>query len=394
MIDNFKSAYGAQTTVRWNPFSGSPDVMTGFHTAPSTETPENTAWAFVNQNNALFGTDAASLKLVSSQEALGGYLLRFQQQANGVDVVGGIGFLLNSNKQFRMVMGSTFRGVNVSNGSVLDGAAAAARAAATVAQFAVSRPANVEALRTPAFDEIAKQLAPALRAPRLNIFPTADGYRLAWNVLTFSRNPFGVFVSQVDAETGNILSRESLVHYQSADMLPYQADIFPNHPTLKNPDTGELLKDAGGIPVGMERVQLRGFNPGTNATGVAGTISGTLDALPNGGAAPDLDFELLDDQGHVLQTSGNLGPNEQVGGAVTPGKTYIYRVVGYASGPCQFTITSEQYINTTATGPNSNGGSSGSSSFLPAITGVSTPAHLVRFTVNPLTKAVTFKVLK
>jgi Fungalysin metallopeptidase (M36) len=282
VIDNFKSAYGTQTTVRWNPFSGSVDVMTGFHTAPSTETPENTARAFINQNNALFGADAASLKLISQQEALGGYLLRFQQQANGVDVAGGgVGFLMNSNKQIRMVMGSTFRDVNVSNSSVLDGAAAVARAEAAIAQFAVSRPANVEALRTPAFDEIAKQIAPALRAPRLNIFPTADGYRLAWNVLTFSRNPFGVFVSQVDAETGEILSRESLAHYQSADVLPYQADIFPNHPTLKDPDTGELLKDAGGVPVGMERVQLRGFNPGTNATGVAGTISGTHALIKN-----------------------------------------------------------------------------------------------------------------
>src|SRR4051812_25767966 len=281
-IDNFKSAYGAQTTVRWNPFSGSPDALTGFHTAPSAETPENTARAFVNQNTALFGVDATSLKLVSQQEALGGYLLRFQQQVNGVDVAGGgVGFLMNSDKQIRMVMGSAFRDVNVSNSSLLDGAAAAARAEASLSQFAVARPANVEALRTPAFDEIAKQIAPALRAPRLNIFPTADGYRLAWNVLTFSRNPFGVFVSQIDAASGEVLSRESLVHYQSADVLPYQADIFPNHPVLKNPDTGELQKDSAGVPVGMERVQLRGFNPGTNATGVTGTISGTHALIKN-----------------------------------------------------------------------------------------------------------------
>ncbi|MDT5122632.1 MAG: hypothetical protein QOC96_2114 [Acidobacteriota bacterium] len=281
-INNFKSSYGSQAAVRWDAFSGSPDAMTGFHTAPSSDTPENTARAFVNQNSALFGVDANSLKLVSQTEALGGYLLRFQQQSNGIDVSdGGVGFLMNSNKQIRMVMGTTFRDVNVSNGSVLDGAAAAARAEAALAQFAVQRPANAEALRTPAFDEIAKQIAPALRAPRLNIFPTADGYRLAWNVLTFSRNPFGVFVSQVDAQSGEILSRQSLAHYQSADVLPYQADIFPNHPVLKNPDTGELLKDSSGLPVGMERVQLRNFNPGTNGTGVAGTISGTHALIKN-----------------------------------------------------------------------------------------------------------------
>jgi hypothetical protein len=282
-LDNFKSAYGTQAAARWNAFSGSVDVLTGFHTPPSSDTPEAAARAFINQNNALFGTDAASLKLVSQKEALGGYLLRFQQQSAGVDVAGGgVGFVMNSDKQIRMVMGSTFRDVNVMNASALDQAAAAARAEAAIAQFAVARPSSMEALRAPAFDEIAKQIAPALRAPRLNIFPTADGYRLAWNVLTFSRNPFGVFVSQVDAQSGEVLSRESLARYQSADdALSYKADIFPNHPRLKNPDTGELEKDSGGVPVGMERVQLRGFNPGTNATGVSGTISGTHAFIKN-----------------------------------------------------------------------------------------------------------------
>ena len=282
-LDNFKSAYGSQTTARWNNFSGSIDVLTGFHTAPSASTPEATAREFVNQNSALFGTDAASLKLVSQKEALGGYLLRFQQQSAGVDVAGGgVGFVMNSDKQIRMVMGNTFRDVSVANTSALDATAAAAKAEAAIAQFAVARPSSMEALRAPAFDEIAKQIAPALRAPRLNIYPTADGYRLAWNVLTFSRNPFGVYVSQVDAQTGEVLARESLVRYQSADdALSYKADIFPNHPKLKNADTSELEKDSTGVPVGMERVQLRGFNPGTNATGVSGTISGTHAFIKN-----------------------------------------------------------------------------------------------------------------
>lgn len=281
-FDNLKSVYGAQTNVRWNAFSGSPDVLTNFHTAPSGDTPENVARAFVTNNSALFGVDVAALKLVSQQQALGGYLLRFQQLANGVDVAGGgLGFVMTANKQIRMVLGATFRDVSVANTSALDATTAAARAQAAIAQYAVTRPANMEALRAPAFDEIARQLAPALRAPRLDIFPTADGYRLAFDVLTFSRSPFGVFKSQVDAQTGEILARESLVHYQTANPLPYQADIFPNHPVLKNPDTGELQRDTNGIPVGMERVQLRGFNPGSNATGAAGTITGTHALIKN-----------------------------------------------------------------------------------------------------------------
>ena len=51
---------------------------------------------------------------------MGGYLVKFQQTAGGVNVVnGGLGFLMTANKEIRMVMGSTFRSpsVNVSTGA-------------------------------------------------------------------------------------------------------------------------------------------------------------------------------------------------------------------------------------------------------------------------------------
>lgn len=275
-LDNLKSNYGQQLSVRWNPFSGSPDAVMNFHTAPSSDTPENTARAFVNQNSALFGVSADSLALVDQKEAMGGYMLRFQQRVNGVDVAGGgLGFLMNSQKQIRMVSGSTFRDVQVSNATALDAAAATAAAAQSLAQYAGTPSSAVAQLTKPAFDELEKQIAPALRAPRLDIVPVADGYRMSWNVLTFSRNPFGLFVTQVDAATGAVVSRENLVKFQSADApLPYTADIFPNHPVLKNPDTGELKLDATGAPEGLTRVQLRGYNPGTNATAVGGLLTG------------------------------------------------------------------------------------------------------------------------
>lgn len=281
--DALKSNYGQQLSVRWDAFSGSPDVITNFHTAPSADTPENTARAFVSQNAALFGVSADSLALVDQKEALGGYLLRFQQRAGGVDVAGGgLGFLLNSQKQIRLVMGSTFRDVQVSNSNTLDAAAATAAAAQSLAQYAGTPSALVSQMTTPALDELQKQVAPALRAPRLNVFPTADGYRMAWNVITFSRNPFGMFVSQIDAATGEVLARENLVRAQSADQpLPYTADIYPNHPTLKNPDTGELALDANGEPAGLQRVQLRSYNPGTNATGVNGMLTGPHALIKN-----------------------------------------------------------------------------------------------------------------
>jgi hypothetical protein len=279
---NLKSNYGQQLSVRWNNFAGTPDALTNFHTPPSAATPEATARAFVNSNSTLFGVSADSLALVSQQEALGGYLLRFQQKVNGVDVAGGgLGFLMNSQKQIRMIMGSTFRDVSINGSTALDAAAATNAATQALAQYAASVPAAAEQLQAPAYDELAKQLAPALRAPRLNVYPTADGYRLAWNVITFSRNPFGLFVSQIDAATGEVIARENLVRAQTTEVLPYTADIYPNHPKLKNPDTGELALDAAGEPDGLKRVQLRGYNPGTNLTGANGLLSGPHALIKN-----------------------------------------------------------------------------------------------------------------
>src|SRR5882762_494831 len=222
-LDQFKGSYGSQTTVRWNPFSGTPDVMMGFHTSPSSDTPENTARAFVANNQSLFGVEPASLKLSDQKEAFGGYLVKFQQKIGDLDLAGGgLGFLMNSDKQIRMVMGPAFRDVTVSATPALDGASATARALADLVQYQVSRPGNADQLLTPALDRLAREAAPALHEPTLNVFPTANGYRLAWNVITFSRNPFGVFVTQVDATNGQILAREDKVSYQNPqDALSY-----------------------------------------------------------------------------------------------------------------------------------------------------------------------------
>jgi Zn-dependent metalloprotease len=272
-LDQFKSSYGSTASVRWNSFAGSPDVMMGFHTGPSNDTPENAARSFVAANSTLFGVDPSALKLIDQKEGMGGYMVKFQQNLGGVNVAnGGLGFLMTSDKQIRMVMGSTFRDVSVPAAPSLTADAAAAAAQAAIANYAVSSPASAQQAAKPAIDALATEMAPVLRQPRLNIFPTADGYKLAWNVITFSRNPLGVFISQVDANNGQILSRENKMLAQSA--LPYTADIYPNHPVVQNPDTDQLKLNSSNEPDGLLRVQLRNYNEGTNATGVAGSLSG------------------------------------------------------------------------------------------------------------------------
>ncbi|MBC7910506.1 MAG: M36 family metallopeptidase [Pyrinomonadaceae bacterium] len=274
-LNQFRNSYGNQAMIRWDNFAGSPDVMMGFHTAPSSGTPETVARAFVQENAALFGVEAASLVLSDQKEGMGGYMLRFQQKAGNLEVAGGgVGFLMNREKQIRMVMGSTFRDVDVQAAPVLNAEAAATRAQTEIAQYARTIPGGLDHLLTPGLDAIAAEVAPVLRAPRLNVFPTANGYKLSWDVITFSRNPFGVFLTQVDAHTGEILRREDMMRYQQQNPLPYTADIYPSTPGIANYDTG-ALKLINGMPEGLTRVQLRGFNPGMNATAVEGTLSGT-----------------------------------------------------------------------------------------------------------------------
>lgn len=273
-IDQFKNNYGSQTTIRWNSFAGSPDVIRGFHTGPSDDTPENVARSFVATNSTLFEVDPSTLVLVDQKEAMGGYLVKFQQTVSGANVVnGGLGFVMTANKAIRMVFGPTFRTPNVATAPSLTANSATASAQAALAGYAVTQSSSVQQTIKPAYDALEKEIATVLRAPKLNVFPTADGYKMAWNVITFSRNPFGLFVTQVDASNGQILARENKVLSQTANPLPYTADIYPNHPEMANPDTGEL-KLVGGEPAGLLRVQLRGYNEGTNATGVAGLMSG------------------------------------------------------------------------------------------------------------------------
>ena len=269
--DSFKATYGPKTTIRWNNFAGSPDVIMGFHTPASADTPENVARGFIQANSALLAVDASSLVLDDQKEGMGGYMLRFKQKSGDLDVAnGGIGILMNSDKQIRMVMGSPFRDVQVAGTPSLTSAAATAKAQSDIAQYASSTITTAE--MTAGMDTVAAELTPALREPRLNVFPTADGYKLSWDVITLSRAPFGLYLSQVDASTGEVLSRQDVQRTQQGP-LPYTADIYPSTPGIENYDTG-ALKLVNGEPAGLTRVQLRGYNAGMNVTAVDGLFTG------------------------------------------------------------------------------------------------------------------------
>ncbi len=111
----------------------------------------------------------------------------------------------------------------------------------------------------------------------------------------------------------------------------------------------------------------------------AKNVVATLSANPDvGGAYPDLDFELHDKDGNIMATSGNLGPNEQVGGVIVPGENYTLRVVGWANGPTEFQILIDQTVTNPA---DANQGVNSSSS-------IDDNGLVLDFVVDPITGTI------
>jgi hypothetical protein len=149
--------------------------------------------------------------------------------------------------------------------------------------------------------------------------------------------------------------------------------------------TGMVLLGSGGLNLvnSVDYVDIP-FVAQPNSFGVEGAMSASPVSV---GPFPDLDLQLLDEQGNVLSSSGNFGPEEFVSAPITPGKTYRYRAVGFVNGPTQVNIASKQYFPAGM----GSAGSGGGSSALPTVGGT-TLLRVMKFTVNPLTKTVLVKL--
>ncbi|MBI2956963.1 MAG: hypothetical protein HYY26_06610 [Acidobacteria bacterium] len=280
-LASFRTAYGEQAYVRWDDFAGSPEAMWDFLSVPYAGTPAEAALAFLAENQILFGiTDLATLKLTKGVSALGGTLVRYDQYAQGLRVRGGgVGVVLNGSNQVLAAFGPYYPVLGGSTVPILTAEQAVGVSRGDLAPLAVEVSAEVAELTNPALDQLEASLGPFREpSPELTVFPTADAFRLSWEFFLYSRNPFGVFRYSVDAETGEILSRESLVRTQgTSNIAPATADIFPTHPGIDTnlKDKGIIPRDATGRPVGQLRVNLRNFDASNRTTGVEGELTGT-----------------------------------------------------------------------------------------------------------------------
>lgn len=282
-LDALKTASNAPNmTSRWNDFSGSPEVMYDFASQPYSGTPEEAARAFVTDNAALFGlSELNNLRVFSQRQALGGNLVRFQQVFNGVPVSdGGIGIVMNAQNQVVMASGPFFRDVAINTQPAISAEQAVAAASADLNRFHVALPSAATNLLENGLSIISQQLSAVDSIPpSLSIYPTADGYRLAWKVAKFSTNPFGLYMVTVDANSGEVIGRKDFAAFQS---LPgaETADIFPKYPQIDanlkdNSVISTCQGPLGPAPCGQERVTLRKFDPSNRVTGMNGTLTGT-----------------------------------------------------------------------------------------------------------------------
>jgi len=291
-FENLKQAMNAPNAkVRWNDFGGSPDVIYDFASQPSTASPEDAARAFLSSNSALFGvSDVSSLRVFSNREALGGYMIRFQQTVGGVDVKdGGIGIVMNANKQVIMASGPYFRDININTTPTLSAGQARQTADADLLQFQAPIPGYINNLLQTGLSSLTQQAGFINNEqPRLGIYPTADGYRLVWKVAKFSTNPFGLYLISVDAHTGEIIARKDFVHFQQAPTAT--ADIYPKYPTITDELKNQgIISVCNGVPCGQERVTLRAFDAQNRVSGLNGTLTGTH-ALVNNALATKQPF--------------------------------------------------------------------------------------------------------
>lgn len=86
------------------------------------------------------------------------------------------------------------------------------------------------------------------------------------------------------------------------------------------------------------------FNNHTfNVSAATLKIDATLD-FPTDDGVTDLDFFLYDANGNEVASSTNAGGPENISANIAGGGQYVYRVVGWANGPTNYTITSTQSL--------------------------------------------------
>ena len=216
-VRQLRKELGNQAVIDIDPLTGTARTvgrLDGFLTAASRKPAPFIALDFVRRNPDLFGLDAAAvdrLKLRKDyRDIRGTHHLSFIQEIEGIPVSGN-GIKANVTKDGRLV--------NVS-GSPVSGLSTAASSPGISASAA--REAAIQSVEKTPKAATAKTVADAVRTTTFSngdraslvYFITVNGPRLAWQTLT-SPTTKEMYSSIVDAASGKVLYRQSLVHSDS-----------------------------------------------------------------------------------------------------------------------------------------------------------------------------------
>ncbi len=199
----FEARCGEGWSYQWDLLMGTPHAVYGPGVQLATglltnETEvEAVARAFVDENRALLGVDPADLRVRSVVNALGKWGVVFDQIHGGIEVEDARLRLLMTEGGRLYYFGSDWHpGISIGVTPALDRSDALQRAGRAVG-FVASRDTEEDA--------------------ELRILPVPDGeglvYRLVWRTRQRVAEPFGIWVSYVDAQDGSIRWRFDDVQY-------------------------------------------------------------------------------------------------------------------------------------------------------------------------------------
>ncbi|MBM4119130.1 hypothetical protein FJ251_15610, partial [bacterium] len=213
-----EARYGGRWSVyAWNNLSNTPRHAygTSVQLAGAVSGPaglETLARQVIAANADVLRADNANLRLESTPHALGKWVAHFQQTFGGIDVEGAQVRVAISDTGKLLLMGSDYhRAIDLSTAPNL-GAAAAEAIAIQALPF------------DPATDSVTEK-------PRLLVLPVAIGdseveYHLVWRLTVKTYEPFGKWVTDVDAHSGDILQRLNDVHFAYGGSTQVEAQVY------------------------------------------------------------------------------------------------------------------------------------------------------------------------
>jgi extracellular elastinolytic metalloproteinase len=209
----------------------------GFLTGPSTASATSVALAYVSANAAALGltsSDLGSLRLARDYVDVGGtHHLSWVQSASGIPLFGnGLKANVASDGRLINVLGSPVSGLSAPSTSPGIDASQALAAAKTQIEATLIPVEGIDA-----GDSTHTTTFTGGDTASLVLFQTVNGTRLAWQTTVNAEQDS--FVHVIDAQTGRVLYRRSLVNYAN----PGHASVWEFYPNAPGPSAAGTQRD-------------------------------------------------------------------------------------------------------------------------------------------------------